>query len=401
MIRKVIEGQTNWLQGLTISDIPDPLPQGVTLRIRQHDLGLDIQGVVGTIPLKNGDTLQIIPKIGYVNFFRLLFESEGYHPRLEGAFKDFVEYSMDEEENLSDIVARRLFHITEEIMRRSPICARVKRDRQGAFAQGQIEPIATSLNLACRNAEPVVFTVKERTVDTAENRLLTEAMIRAWSLLSDRNKEGLRETYFRWLRRFPRSSNLLADIDTVGQRFARHGYSGVRDYYRHALLLAKIVLGLFGVGLSEMTTVQGEAMLLNSADIFEKYLRNVIRKEYSKRGYIVTKGGIGRRTLYTNGTFDLVPDIVIEKENQIVLIADAKYKVPVASDHYQLITYLAAYQAKRGLLLAPAFGGTSLDIREYEVATHPRAVVREIYLPMQDLNVTEMCLREVVERFAS
>jgi hypothetical protein len=36
--------------------------------------------------------------------------------------------------------------------------------------------VSTVLNLACRKQEPVVYFVKERTLDIAENRVLSEAL---------------------------------------------------------------------------------------------------------------------------------------------------------------------------------------------------------------------------------
>jgi len=399
VIRKIVEGTMNWLPDLSIADLPHPLPQGVSLSVRQGELGIEVQGVVGALPLRNGDTLLIVPKIGYVNFFRMVFEAEGYQPHLNSIFKEFVEYAIDDQENLAEVAARRLFQAAEEIMIRGPIWGRVRQRRHGVFAQGQIDPVSTSRNLACRKADPVVFVVKERTQNNEENRVITEALIRAWHMLNERSKEEVRNTYLRWLRRFPRPNNILSDLDVVNHRFAKHGYSGVRDYYRRALMLAKIVLGLNGFALDGVSPVPGEGLLLNSADIFEKYLRNVIRKHYSKLGYIVTKGGVHRITLYTNGALEMIPDIVVEKDDKIVLIADAKYKAPSATDHYQLVTYMMSYNATRGLLLSPSIDGSTLEVREYQVAATPNKVVYEVYLPIRDLNLTETYLRKVVEHF--
>jgi 5-methylcytosine-specific restriction endonuclease McrBC regulatory subunit McrC len=398
MIRQALEGATTWLPGLTASDIPYPLPSGVTIHVRGSEVGIEIQGLAGAIPLLNGDTLQILPKVGRVNFLRLLFRAEGSQRDLEREYEDFVSYSVDSEQNIDSIVARQLLHSAAEIMKRSPQKGRAARRREGLFAAGRMDVMETALNIARRKQEPVSYYIKERTVDIAENRVLTEAVGRAWALLDSDNRVELRWAHDRWLDRFPGSRNLTLDMEEVERGFAEGRYGGSRDYYRRALMLAQIILGSAGLGFSEAAAVEGDAILLNTPDIFERYLRNVVSAAYSEAGYVVTKGGLGVTSLYTDGSFELEPDIVISRDGRTVLIADAKYKLPTAADHYQMHTYLAAHGVKRGLLLAPLYEGEEVLTREY--ATSDRTVVREIFLPMNDLDTTEEYLGKMIERFA-
>lgn len=395
MIRQAKEGEVTWLPGLDASDIPHPLPKGISVHLRRGELGLETQGLVGAIPLLNGDTLQIVPKIGRVNFFRLLFKAEGFQPDLEREYDAFVSYSVEEDENIDSVVARHLMFSAAEIMKRSPQQGRVRCRRQGMFAAGQIDVISTALNLACRTEEPVTYFIRERTLDIPENRVLTEAIGRAWLILDQTDRFELRSIQERWRSRFPRSEDLDADLEHVEQGFASGRYGGARDYYRRALMLAQIVLGSNGLGLSDSTPVEGDAILMNTADIFEKYLRNVISETYSGAGYVVTKGGVGVTSLYTDGSFELQPDITISRDGRMLLIADAKYKQPTAGDHYQMHTYLAVNGIKRGLLLAPLYDGNKVVVREY--STTNKTVVREVYLPMGDLMLTEEFLGTVIE----
>ena len=163
-------------------------------------------------------------------------------------------------------------------------------------------------------------------------------------------------------------------------------------------MLSQIVLGSAGLGFNEAATIEGDAVLLNTADIFEKYLRNVISTAYSGAGYVVTKGDFGVTSLYTDGSFGLRPDIVMSRDGRILLISDAKYKEPTAGDHYQMHTYLVVTGVTRGLLLAPLFQGDEVVVREYSTAD--KLVVREVYLPMSNLTVTEEFLGAVIERFS-
>jgi 5-methylcytosine-specific restriction endonuclease McrBC regulatory subunit McrC len=399
MIRTAFEGDITWLSGLSASDIPYPLPSGIRVLVQGAKIGLEVLGVVGSIPLRNGDTLQIIPKIGRVNFLRLLFRAEGNQTDLESSFEEFVQLSVTDEASIDTAVSRHLLFSAEEILKRSPLRGRVARRHRGSFAAGRIDVLATVLNLASRQEEPVVYVSKDKTEDIPENRVITEAIIRVWATLQNADHNNFRHVYDRWVKRFPRSRTLGADLEKIEQRFASRGYGGGRDYYRKALMVSQVVLGTNGIGLGEGSSLEGDAIVINTADVFEKYLRSVITRAYAASGYIVTKGGVGTASLYVDGKFELIPDIVVDRNQRTVLIADAKYKVPTASDHYQMATYLAAKHVSSGLLLSPRFDDGEIEIREYATAT--RVAVREVFLPMNDLEATEKFLGTIVERFGA
>lgn len=398
MIRRVTEGETCWLPGIITSDLPSALPTGVTVHIKNGTIGLESQGVIGAFPLKNGDTIQIEPKIGDVNFLKLLFRAEGNQRILESEFDDFVELSVVDDANMNSIVARQLLKSLDEILRRSPIQGRIRSLATGDYAMGEIDPLTTAMRIATGKSRPVASRLTRRTIDVAENRVLTEALVRAWAILSDESRSTYAKTREHWLRRFARSDDIWVDLLSVDSKFSVTGYGGARDYYRRALMLAKIILGSSGVGLSGDGQIRSDAVLLNAADIFEKYVRSVIRDAYTTKGFVVTKGGVGVHSLYTDGSFELLPDIVISKNSAICLIADAKYKKPTASDHYQMSAYLAAHDLKRGILIAPLFSGRSVNVREY--STPNKLVVRELFLPMSDLDATEEALSSLVETFS-
>lgn len=397
MILQIKEGEISWLPGITQSDIPNSLPPGLTIRLKSGILGLEVNGVVGAISLSNGDTIQILPKIGRINFLRLLFKAEGNQTALESEFNSFVEYQIEEVQSIDSIVARQLFICLDEILRRSAIQDRIKIKKEEEFALGKIDVLRTIVNINSKKGKPVVSSFKKRTFNTAENRLLTEAAIRSWPFLDHELQNRFEPIYNFWLRRFSFSEDVWSDLLTIEKYFSHTGYGGSRDYYRKALMLAKIILGSSGIGFGNEKPITGDSILINTADIFEKYLRSIISHAYTKRGYIVSKGGSGTQSLYTDGSFKLIPDIVISKDNHTILIADAKYKAPTANDHYQMVAYLAAYKLKRGLILAPLFTGEKLIVKEY--STPARVIVRELYLPMGDLNITEEVLSSLIEHF--
>lgn len=399
MIHQALEGSINWLQSIRPEDLPHPLPGGVTIHLRGGEVGVEARNVVGAIPLRNGDTLHITPKIGTINFLRLLFRAEGMQRNLEREYDEFVRFSVDEERNVDYVVARQLILSVAEILRRGELFGRIRKRRVGTFAAGQVDLLATVGNLARRKEEPVVCFVKERTVNTIENGLLSEALVRSWSLLDRESQDSFRGIRNSWLRRNARPNDVRESLAVLEQRFALGWYGGPRDYYRRALMLARIALGSQGLAFDGAATVEGDSVVLNSADLFEKYVRNVIAAAHLPKGIVVSKGGVGVRSLYLSGKFELVPDVVISQSGRALLIADAKYKEePSADDHYQLHAYLRDAELQRGLLIAPLFEGVTPVVRDF--VTAQGVVVSEVYLPMADLSATEAFLGRVIERFA-
>lgn len=394
----VREGEVTWLPSLRLSDLPAALPSGIRVLVDKGTLGIEAQGLAGAIPLSNGDTLRILPKIGRVNFLRLLLRSLGSAGSLPDDFDSFVELAAVDDRSIDGVLSRQMLRTVSEILSKSPKFGRESRVRRGSFAVGSIDVTQTSLRLASRSIDPVVYRVKERTPSTPENRVITEAVLRAWANLTPESRAPYQSTYVKWNARFPRSRHLLEDLHDVHLGFSVGRYGGSRDYYRRALMLAQVILGSDGLSLEGNNTVLGDAILLNTSDVFEKYLRSVISAAYIDRGLVVSKGGVGQRSLYTNGSFSLDPDIVITRGQSTALVLDAKYKLPSSDDHYQMTAYLQAYGVSRGVLLAPNVKSEVVEIRKFE--TPSKLVVWEVYLPMSQLDVTEEFLGRVLEKFS-
>lgn len=396
----VQEGAITWDDSIKLENLPTPLPSGIRLLSKEGKIGIEVQGLAGAIPLTDGSTLRILPKIGNVNFFRLLFLAEGNQKELNREYQEFVAYSLTEEASIEQIAARQLLQTISEILRRSPMVARRSAIVSSSFSRGKLLPVATALKMAQKNSFPVVSSTKIRSVNTPENRILTEACRRAYSMISSVDQVIHKTTHSRWLDRFPRSNAIEVDLEKIERKFAKNGYGGPRGYYQKALMLARIVLGTHGFSNSaDQSHVLGDAILINTADIFEKYLRRIIQYTHEANGYIVTKGDVGSESLYTDGSFSLEPDILIEKNGKVVLVADAKYKSPTGPDHYQMYVYLKRYSAKCGVLICPNFDSSEVRVREY--LTPDKLVIRELHVPMDDLDRTEATLASLVRDYSS
>lgn len=101
---------------------------------------------------------------------------------------------------------------------------------------------------------------------------------------------------------------------------------------------------------------RGDALFLDMAEIWEKYLLTILKKRYSTEGWRIysSKFIIYEKQFYRRG---LVPDIVFERGNQ-VMVFDAKYKNMSnssydydRSDFFQIHTYGSFMQANNKNLI--------------------------------------------------
>lgn len=100
----------------------------------------------------------------------------------------------------------------------------------------------------------------------------------------------------------------------------------------------------------EQAAKNGDALFLDMAEIWEQYLMTIFKKKFGKEGWKVHSS---KFTIYNNQYFKrgLIPDIIIEKDNQVVVL-DAKYKNMSnnsydydRSDFFQIHTYGAYMEA--------------------------------------------------------
>jgi 5-methylcytosine-specific restriction enzyme subunit McrC len=344
----------------------------------------------------NGDALQITPKINQINFLQMLFVCEGILRELKREFQEFVGYQRDEDAAAPQkLFARRFAADLAQIHSRSLRFKRQSANHYGYSAKGRIKIAETVLNIRSGNSRPVVSTVKVRSYDTAENRLLAAAAARARKHLDQ--PEWAIEW---WVERFGNNRELSSDLTEVNGRLRSGYYRGSRGYYIRTLTLAKIILGQSGVMQGSFDEILGDSVLLNTATLFEDYVRRIIAQSYQEKGFIVRKGGSPAEFLYSDGSYQVSPDICIFNRVGCVMIADAKYKQPDAGDHYQMQSYIRVYGLKTGTIIYPAFEGEGVIKRR---TTPDGLEVIEVGIPLSDLDATQRMLATLNEvvHFAS
>lgn len=351
---------------------------------------------VGTIPLLNGDSLQIVPKVGIKAFGRMVLVAEGLEGAVSDEFDQLVALAFDEDVNESwvPLLARSFVRLLQTIEKKSLRAGRARTEARLWYVRGRVEALSTTLSLARHERTPVHCCYKERTTDTAENRVLAAA---AAKILQVRGlDQEARETAVRWAGRI-RMAELADDLETVVGHLRTGRYMGSRPYYIPALLTAHLILAGAGLGFDSERLVEGEAFLLNSSTLFERYVRAIVSRVLAPEGFVVEKGSVPPSALFTDGTCELVPDVMVSDESGFRLLLDAKYKrVPAvpAGDYYQVVAYLTVYELSVGVIVLPMDNpGAASVSRKF---TADGKVVLEVRVPLNDWRATEAFVGEIL-----
>ncbi len=395
-----VESATTWLLGFPLGIVPSSLESQVRVVTRGTEIGLEVGSIIGTVPLLNGDTLNIVPKVGATNFFRMLLTAEGLEERLlNKEFDDFASWGVDDSPDaIPKLLARRFLLALAAIDAEGPRFGRTMQRQLRETASGKIVLRPTVRRLRLHAMSPFVCDRRVRDFNIPENRVLAAAAWTAAGLLSERaNLEAWQSTIaFKWKRLFERKETLKEDLMETAEGLVKGEYGGPRGKYINALVLARLILGRAGMSQESRTMIMGDALLVNSATLFEDYVRAVLSKVYKPMGLTVSKGGAPIQFLYDDGSFGLIPDIRISRGLSTLVLGDAKYKIPDAGDHYQMATYMRSYGVRRAFLLCPDY-----EKEEREKIVRHRAAdgrtVMEVRLPLRDLSLAEKILADLYQ----
>lgn len=385
-----VESRVTLLPGFDPAWLPSGAFQYLHIIRRDGVPGLDVGPYVGTIPLNNGDTLRLTPKCGEMPFLRMLLSCESLFSEARTTFDRFSKYSSGNDGDFSKLVRQAFIESIEVILATSLRPERRKVTRVASYAMGAVVPTATAFRLQGRLEPPVVSQASEKTLDTAENRVLSAAALSARRMSQDLGKPE-QQVIEDWLRRCRHHVMHPGDLAEVARLILRGQAGGSRGYYVPALNLARVILGQIGLTQNSEGPLLADSLIINTPTLFEDYVRNRIRVAYQDKGLLVRKGSLAGRYLYLDGSYQMIPDVTIWRAEKLLLICDAKYKEVDQSDHYQMLNYLEEFGVGVGILIFPGTG----EPRRKKTATG-RAVI-ELPIPITDLEAAEGVLGSVLQ----
>lgn len=187
-------------------------------------------------------------------------------------------------------------------------------------------------------------------------------------------------------------SNMLADLSAYDARLASLGvddtitdvneldrirYTKINAVYQPVINICKSIIN------NELISPEGEkrnsiSYIVDVAELWEMFLLRLLQRNLSSEYYVYSPNSNSGDFLLQDGMREIRPDILIEKNNRVLLVIDAKYKryfqigrsgsskVSVQRDDlYQMNTYLYHYGSNSRIA-----GVYTSPVAEYDVELH-------------------------------
>ncbi len=141
--------------------------------------------------------------------------------------------------------------------------------------------------------------------------------------------------------------------DIAPSKIRGSDWKSLPEPYREAAELASLIVQGRGVELPASGQVRLPSFVLDMADLFESYIRTVIRAGLSRVCQVLDGNKEGSRSLYNEKALPLAtPDMVFANAGTVKLVADVKYKsAPSREDINQIVTYGVRYEVNKVLVL--------------------------------------------------
>jgi len=324
-------------------------------------LQLRIGGVIGRLPITNQLALDISPKFPISNLAHLLAESDQSLDRRVSTDRlyDFTSWNGYLPELLLRSFALELKSIEAEGTHRS--YHRVtrtdiprpklnfRRSEQQFWARG----IPTR----------AVIEVFDFSNDNPVNRVLKAALKCALSLSFGHQSLAKEARLFaQMLRNLDRVSHLPVDVVNDECERALRELPGFKPGHAKAVVIARELIKRASPVLEFADRRMSlPSFLINLDNVFESYIRNILRKS-AKKSFHNSRIGDGNHKEFSkyllndNAKFTIMPDILFYNaiEDLPRVVADVKYKTkPMEEDRYQIITHSLSYQSHNALLVYP------------------------------------------------
>lgn len=350
------EASTTYIDNLSLQSLPSTIPAQIKFVKNKGKIGIEVGNVVGLVPLGNGDSIRILPKYKGINIVEMMLYVQGITNKHK---ESKIGEQFDLGENLPRVelfvqVFLRDLRVIEE---RSLKFERKKENLQSKYAKGSVNWCRTLINIKRKKESPIETKMHVQSFDIPENYLLAAAAKKAIKYTAKYSNDWI--LLNKWIQRFGEIdvSKLFRSID---KKLIQDRISGARSYYRNAVISAKVILGYYGIDLGE--NIEGDAILVNTPELYEEYVRAGCGNRLKEYGIFITKNFAPPEYLFTNGTCELIPDLVFRKGDSTILIGDVKYKEPDSKDYYQLYTYIKKAGINSGVVFTPSKNGESEPI---------------------------------------
>ena len=282
-----------------------------------HKFRLDLKAkyYIGIIKLPNEQTVIIKPKVGRDVKFLHMFEY--VDPQYAHIFHDITQ-CITPESNFLKILIEKFLTLVERLLRSS-----LMKNYQTSIIlsnklKGKLNQRETIKNIKFLKGQ-IVCECDDFTLNIIENQIIKLALFKVRYIATKNQQARIRQ--------------LVIEMENVSlkefevEEIERIKYTRFNIRYKKIHNYCKMIIGKFSFGF-ETGNHEWFSMLLNSWDIYERFLRKIL-EIYLKSSFgpdlLVEKKNIGEWNSWDDQK--LFPDIITRKNDKILLLSDAKYKL--------------------------------------------------------------------------
>jgi len=357
-------------------DIYDDIAGRGLLSIRGKGSKLILQAgnAIGLIPINDRVALEVNSRVPIANLERLLCLASGYTPATIDYLRDYGEVE-DAARPILDFLTDALVAAVDTL-RIEGLHKEYRRVIRQGSPSGRILPYQ-SAKAGRRGQLTAVSSHFERTTDTAANRQINAALqllhgTYAGSVSRKNNFKRLNQltTALAYFRQIPSERRIIPD--PIGAQLAR--LPDARPALSRCVALSSIIIRSAGLEIRNSTgPVIANGLLIQMEDVFEQYVREILRQGLSATGsYSVLDGNLNPPSGASGSLFHHVlsklgdsrstPDTVICYENTPAIVIETKYKVckglPAREDMNQALMYGFSHKASKVVLTFPSYDDT-------------------------------------------
>ena len=370
-------------------DITDVSPAGVRIKAKNY---------VGILPLSEEILITINPKAPIEDFLYILYKAQGRRVSIKD-LKEIVRTGRKYAKEYPNIFHFLIYALLVELekIKSFGFLKTSQFYTQDKVIRGKLLVKETINSWLKGNKSKVVCGNFELLKDNPQNKAVKFTLWMLLSLYSHSLKGEIRDNFFekyRWFESIPLARG-VEFVNDVEETIAYRTLPNSRSYYYDILNLCMFFITHSTLDYKSAKEVKVKSFVVDMNKVFEEYIYNVLKEKLSEQ-YKVKR--YQKRPLFDDTLkYEVEPDYLILKNDEAVIIADAKYKSepkPTTDDFYQILIYADRYDVTHTLLIYPSWSGKT----HTESFTFKRKQVNVIYYDMLNVERSESDLIKTIMR---
>ena len=321
-------------------------------KTKDRNLGtvVKVNNYVGLIQLKSGYKIEILPKIDFTDEENN--KTKAIFLKMLRSLKDFSGKNFKNADlkiskmNLYEIFINMYLNDVRTLVKNGLKSTYVTKEDNIKFYKGKLQ-VSQHIKMNLAHKEKFYMAYDEFLVDRAENRLVKATLLKLQKLTSSsQNSKEIRQLLIAF--------ELVETSTNYEKDFSKISIDRNTKDYTNLMRWSKVFL--FNKSFTSFSgKVSSRAILFPMEKIFESYVAQQVRKKFLPNNWEVSIQDKGYHLFLENSRpiFSLKPDIVLRKENKIVIL-DTKWKrlIPESRknygissvDMYQMYAYAKKYE---------------------------------------------------------